>query len=478
MLKNGFYNVVGGIIRMGINLLLVPLLIHALGVAMYGLWVVVVAFLGLAGLFECGVPLTTTVFGAKYLGNGDSNQLAKTFTLGVAISLIFGILSIGFVYFNSVQVNLFFPYLLPDQVQNISKALQVGGVLVCIRIIQQNLVGWQQAYQEYAFLNILDTIQTTFNNLGILAIAQSGGELVEMVMWQIGVSSCMVSCHIWNCYRLIKVDNLSPLWDFKMLKEFLHFSSMSWLGSLGGNLFSQADKLIVGSILGANTVAIYSVITTISVQINALSALPVQPMVPTISGLIHQENVDHETLKEQIRRGFELSVIVAFGIGAVLMTLAPLVMFILVPSHTSQDVYGLQLGIVMYVSYSINAVGYYILLGVDAVSTCTLIQSIGAIVSIISIGIGSIHFGLMGAIAGNGGYALIIFMTVFGMKFLNIPWRDWAGWLKIPGAWFICCCLVAVALPNSFSLRILVAIAQSVIFLNLLIRSQKMGKDL
>lgn len=467
----------GGVIRMGINLLLVPLLIRALGVEDYGLWVVVVALLGLAGLMEGGVALTTTVFGAKYLGNGDTDRLAKTFTIGVTISFVLASLAGSLVFYNNGEVSRFFPLLLPDRVQSITQTLRLGGLLVFLRIFQQNLVGLQQAYQKYASLNILETTQIIFTNLGILAIAYRGGRIFEMVQWQIAIGSLILICHVWNSFRLTSADKLSLQWDGQMLKEFLHFSGMSWLLSIGGNLFSQADKLIVGSVLGTNVVALYSVITSISYQINTLSALPAQPMVPTISGLLNQENVDRNVLKDQIQRGFLLSVLVAMAVGVILMTLAPLIMQILVPSHTQTDVYALQLAIVIYVSYSINAIGYYILIGANAIATCTGIQAIGAVLTLIMIRFGSDSFGLIGAVAGNAAYSISLFMTIFGMRLLKISWQEWTGWAKVPLLWFISCGLIAVTVPNDFGLRITVAIAQAGIFLYLLMKSQKIGLD-
>ncbi len=481
MLKNGFYNVAGAVVRIGTSLLLAPFLIRALGVEGYGLWIIVLATLGLVGLLEGGVSLAMTVFGSKYLDPEYSQKLAQTFTIAVAVSIVLASLAGGFVFLGSSQIDRFsylFDGFSPGQIKIIAQTLQIGGILVFMRIAQQNLVGLQQAYQKYAVLNILETTQVVFTGIGALVIAQGGGRIFEMMLWHIGIGAIILCCHGWSCYRITQKANLSWQWNRQIFQEFTRFSGTAWLGSIGGNLYNTADKLVVGSTLGPSAVALYGVITTVALQINVLSSLPVQPIVPMMSGLLHQKNSDPEILKGYVRRGFQLSVIVALGVGVILITLAPLVMQILVPNRAGQNAVGaLQLAVVIYISYSINAVGYFILVGANAVLISTILQICGAALALIAIKIGSMEFGLIGAIAGNAGFALVIFMTIFGMKLLKISGREWLGWLKVPLACFCVCGVVAVFIPflDFTGLRIFLAAIEAAIFLTLLMKSQKIG---
>lgn len=69
MIKNGFYNVVGAVIRIGLTLLTIPLIIRLIGVEEYGLWTLVSTMIGIVGLAEAGLAVSTTVFLSRDLAN-------------------------------------------------------------------------------------------------------------------------------------------------------------------------------------------------------------------------------------------------------------------------------------------------------------------------------------------------------------------------------------------------------------------------
>jgi hypothetical protein len=104
-----------------------------------------------------------------------------------------------------------------------------------------------------------------------------------------------------------------------------------------------------------------------------------------------------------------------FRIAAALVNLAPQIMYILVPNHTSNEVINLQISMIIYGIYSMNALEYYILLA-TGVKTCSVILAMGSILSILLIYICSRAFGLIGAITGNSGYMLTLVMVIIGMK--------------------------------------------------------------
>ena len=87
-LKNGFYNTAGGIIRIGLAILTIPLLIRLIGVEEYGLWTLASSVIAIVGLAEAGLATATTVFVSQDLGKEDSDGLSQTLTVTVGAMLI------------------------------------------------------------------------------------------------------------------------------------------------------------------------------------------------------------------------------------------------------------------------------------------------------------------------------------------------------------------------------------------------------
>ena len=212
---------------------------------------------------------------------------------------------------------------------------------------------------------------------------------------------------------------------------------MMWLNTLGSMLFSRGDRLIVGSLLGTQVLGVYAGITDITAQINSFSALPVQPLLPTLSNLIGQQNVNQRQLEQQLKQATQINGLVALGMGATLITLSPLILKLLFSEQTaSQYLIIFCIATAIYALYSCHAVGYYSLLGTNAVKTCALIQLLSSFLSLGLIAIGAYNFGLTGAILGNFGYFTAFLVTVFGMKRLSVSYTLWFKWLWFPLIWF------------------------------------------
>ena len=474
MLKNGLYNTIGGLLRIGLNFLIIPILNGIIGIEEFGIWILISSVIGVAGLADGGLTITTTVFISRYLGEKNYQGIRRCLTVIISLTLFLATLGSGLLFLGSDHISNLFPNLNPSQQLAIAKGLKIGSLLLWTRLGGQVLGGLEQAYQKYDLMNILITIQVVITNLGILVITYLGGRVFEIVLWQAISSSLILFAHIWINYRLTKDANLVYEWNRQTMNEITRYSAAAWLGTISGTLFNQVDRLIVGSFLGAKVVAVYAIITSICTQINGISSMPVQPIVPVISSLMYGEDLDREQLKRQVKQTLQISTIIALGIGVALVNLAPQIMYILVPNATANEIICLQIAAVIYAIYSINALGYYVLLSSNGIATCTAIWALSSITSILLLVVGTKVFGLIGAIAGNAGYILTLLMNFFGMRNLKISWHEWSRWLQLPLVWFVICIALGILIPEKLALRLILLTLEGGFIIKWLISSQKL----
>jgi O-antigen/teichoic acid export membrane protein len=464
LLKNGFYNIAGGAIRVGLAILTIPILIRLIGVEEYGLWTLASAVVGMVTLAEAGLSVATTVFVSQDLGKEDINGLSQTLTATLGAMLILATLAAITLRFGAEPIISFFPKLPQAQKLIVIKALQIGSLVVWARLLQQVLIGVEQAYQRYDLMNVLNTIQSVLMNLGMLVVVCLRGQTVSMMQWQAIASIVTLLTHVWIVRSLLKGICLRPAWNTKKGLEVGRYSLITWLTSLGSSFFSRADRLVVGSMLGTQSLGVYAAITDIAAQINTFSALPVQPLLPNLSNLTAQKNIDFSKLKQQIKYSIEINALVALGLGATLITLSPLILNLLFPGETvNQYILPFCISITIYSIYSINAVGFYILLSKNAVNTCAIVVLISGIFSLALIALGSHLFGLMGAIVGNTGYITTLLLNILGMKLLSIEKFSWIRWLYFPGVWFSLIILVNLYVIIQYKIRVAMFIIQSTI---------------
>jgi O-antigen/teichoic acid export membrane protein len=466
LLKNGFYNTAGGVLRIGLGIITIPLLIRQLGVEEYGLWTLASAVIGVVTLAEAGLSTATTVFVAQDLGEEDVDGLSQTLTVTVTMMLVMATLAAVGLWFGADLVTDLFPQLQPLQRVEVSRAFQVGAVAVWARLVQQVLVGVEQAYQRYDLMNLIVTIQSLLTSMGMLSIVWWGGQTLELMEWQALASIFSLISHIWVVRFLLRNTSIRVAWVKEKVIEVGKYSSMVWLSSLGGVLFSRVDRLIVGSSLGTQGLGVYAAITDITSQINTMSALPVQPLVPILGKLMSKKDIDRLDLRQQIRHSLRTNGLVSIGLGTGLITLSPVCLNFLFSGKVEGDTLWLFcICCAIYSIYSTNAVGYYILIGIKEINICTLIVSASGAVSILLILFGSHSFGLSGAIYGNIGYCLTLLLSVVAIKKVNISLDILRKSLYFPFLFVMLVFIGNYFIDNSVIIRSTVFIFQTLVIL-------------
>ncbi|AVH65955.1 lipopolysaccharide biosynthesis protein [Nostoc sp. 'Peltigera membranacea cyanobiont' N6] len=466
ILKNGFYNSITGLIKIGLGILIIPVLIRLLGIEEYGLWTLASAVVVMVTLAEAGLSTATTVFVSQDLGKKDIDGLSQTLTVTFGAILILATLAVVALWMGAEPIMNLFPKLGQLQQLKVIQAIKIGGLVVAARLLQQILIGVEQAHQRYDLMNVLNTMQSVLLNVGMLIVVLLGGRTVELMQWQAGIGVVTLLSHIWVVRSLLQNLNLRLNWNQPKALAVGGYSLMMWLNTLGSMLFSRGDRLIVGSLLGSQVLGVYAGITDITAQINSFSALPVQPLLPTLSNLIGQQNINQRQLEQQLKQATQINGLFALGMGATLITLSPLILKILFSEQTvSQYLITFCIATVIYALYSCHAVGYYSLLATNAVKACALIQLLASFSSLGLIAIGAYNFGLTGAIIGNLGYFTAFAVTIFGMKRLSISYYLWFKWLCFPLIWFFIVLLVNFKLQNDYILRFIMLSIQTTILL-------------
>ena len=219
--------------------------------------------------------------------------------------------------------------------------------------------------------------------------------------------------------------------------------------------------MIVGYYLGSESLGIYGGITEMASAINSFSALPVQPLVPILSGYSKNHNISHSELTQKIKQAIELNAFFALGSAAFLFILSPFIMRLMFAEVATQDtLIALQIAIVIYGLFSLNAVGFFILISNDP-KTVMRIQLISGILALTLIFLGASKFGLLGAIAGNIGFILTWLMIFLGLKYLKISNLLWLKSSLFLLVWFTTC-ILGKLLISQFEFLMIFSIAQAI----------------
>ncbi len=463
VLKNGIYNSVGGIVRLAVALALVPFLIRIIGTTEYGIWSLTFAIVGVSAVTEIGLSSAVTVFAARDLAENNHRAFSETLTISITASLFLGAaVAVSLMFGADAIVNLF-PKIPTTDCKLVAKALRVGSVLVLARLPQQALIGLQQAFQRFGVLNAVLTLQSVMLGIAMVIVAAYGGGTFGFMIVQTVVAIAALFAHGVAVFRLLRQEHMCLHWNTSKTGQMFRFGLLNTISNVGGVLFTQCDRLIVGAFLDIRTLGVYAAITTITTQINAVSALPVQPLLGRVTHL-WTHNKRPPGARDEIRHALQFNAALSFGIAASIVVLAPIIARGLF--HGAVDamtVQALRYASLIYAIYSLNALGYFILPAIGELTPHTVIQLLGGALSLLLIGLGGTHWGLLGAVVGNIGFVTTLLLTWLALKRLEINSRSVARWLRFPILWIIATVAAAILLPQkdaiTYSLLVISSVA-------------------
>jgi O-antigen/teichoic acid export membrane protein len=451
LLKNGLYNVIGLLISLGLSILTIPILIRLLGLEEYGLWVLVTTVIAIVGLAEAGLSVSTTVFLSRDLARSDFVGMGETLTVTFGGMLMIASAAAAGLALSANTLISLFGKLSETQQVIAAHALQIGGLVIWARLLQQVLVGILQAHRRYGITNSFTIVQSILTNASLLLAAWLSHDIAIMMEALAVVTLITFGALLIVNWRILARYRLRPRWNRAKVRDVARYSGLTWLVSLSSALFSQVDRIIVGAILGTAVLGVYAAITSITAKINSISAAPVQPLLPELTSILARPGVEHRRIDHSAKQALQVNAVIALGVGAALFVLAPLVMTIMISTAVSTEtILAFRIAVVIYALYSVNAVGYYVLFSTNAVHVCMAIQIVSTILSLLAIAVLGSIFGLVGAAAGNAGYLGVFLLTVMGMRRLGIPSHSWHAWLQFPLTWFLIVITIAsiMALDN------------------------------
>jgi O-antigen/teichoic acid export membrane protein len=464
MLKNGIYITLSNVMRAVMGIITIPLLIKILGIEEYGLWTLVYSTIALVFTLEGGIAMAATVFITRDLA--DLPNLSRTLSAIALATLCLSLLSMAATYGSAPALVGFFSALSPQQAQQAQLAIQFGSLAVGARLLQQLPISIQQATHQYGSLSLLNLLLATLTTFALLPVAALGGRVVELMECFAFANVFVLIVGLLVVSTWFRGSGLRFQWHGPRLWDFLHYSCFTWLSSIGSLLFLRGDRLIVGKILDIKTLGIYAAITDITVQINNLSAFPVQPLLPTIGSLWQPSQIagdslgdsscrwqslsaQESALQKVVREGTQINALVAVGLGSILFYAAPqLFQLLTTRPPTGEEILCFRIAIVGYTIYSLNAVAYFALFAIGSARIASAIHLGCGAFALFCIAIGVAHGGLLGAAIGNLGYATTLLMVIVSLRQMQIPLRSWLKWLKFPLLWFSVAVLICILLEG------------------------------
>jgi exopolysaccharide biosynthesis WecB/TagA/CpsF family protein len=237
-------------------LLLAPLILRALGTERYGVWAMATAALNIGAILASGFGDSNIRSVAASLDKRAALIGTVRSTLGIHIALGLVIAAIGW---------LAAPVLTRHAVRSHAEftadclwSFRIAAILMLVRAIETVCVSTQRAFSRYGAA-IQVSIAARILSLTAAVLAPLFSRTVLAVMFAtLAITTLALAIQFRQLCSLLGVSALMPSLEHATTTSLLRFGIFTWLQSVAGLLFGQADRLLAGVFFGAAAAAAYT----------------------------------------------------------------------------------------------------------------------------------------------------------------------------------------------------------------------------
>ena len=280
--KNSFYNLAGAVLPMAITLLTVPLYLHQIGEARYGVLAIVWLFAGYFGIMDLGLSRATTNHIAQ-LHDAPEEERQSLFWTALLLNGLFGLLGAlclwgagGFLITNFFKM--------PDNLRTeVLGALPWIAAAVPLSTMGGVLNGTLEARGRFLQINLIQLFGTTLFQLIPLAVAFLHGPDLSWLITAAVLSRLAAFLPLLVvALRSIPVSRLARP-DRRWARRLLVYGGWVTVGNLVSPFLSGLEQFLVGSILGVKEVAWYNVPFNLAWRLTMFPAALIRVLFPELS---------------------------------------------------------------------------------------------------------------------------------------------------------------------------------------------------
>lgn len=282
-LANALYGVIDYVSYPLGMLVVAPVILHRLGAPEYGLWMVVTAVISSGSILAGGFSDANIQRIASLRVSRDRDRMTHAVRSTLAVNLAIGAAVVAIVWMLAPRA--------ADQIastRGISASeclatLRIGTVVILARAVEAAGVSTQRAFERYGgTVQISATMRLlTLGSAALLALA---GHRIVSILIATSIFFCAGAClQLLLAQRTLGGISLWPSVRAEETRGLLRMGVFAWLDALGGLVFAQFDRILLGISLGAAAVTPYALCVQFTQPLYALTASALSFLFPYLS---------------------------------------------------------------------------------------------------------------------------------------------------------------------------------------------------
>ena len=408
--SNATYSIVEYVSLPALMLCSAPLLLHRLGVEQYAIWLLASAAVTGGMLLSAGFGDAAVKYISTCRGSNDEAGVERIIRTLLAINLTLGTAIAGLLWLLTPLMVAHLPHLNPALRLSYQRALGIGCILLVVKAVESVFLCTQRAYERYDVAARF-TIATRIATIGAaVVIAALGRGTVAIMLATLLLSLISLGLQMHTVRRHLALASLWPAWNRASGAELFSFGCFSWLQGVVGLLTGQADRFLVGYLLGTHALAYYSICVQVALPIHGIAAAGLQILFPYLAARLGVLSV--VAMRRKFATAFAANIaIVAILAAPVIFGSRYILRLWLGEDFATHASVALTITACSFALLGLNVTGYYVLMALGRIKLIAFVNMAAAVAMLAAIAILAPHYGVVGAAAGRLVYGPITWIT-------------------------------------------------------------------
>jgi O-antigen/teichoic acid export membrane protein len=283
VLKNIVSNWANLVISVLIAFFVSPIIVHALGKEIYGVWVIIVSLTGYFTVLDFGVNTAIVRFISKATAQKDYKGARAIFSSSTAIfSGVFLLIVTATIVFGFFLRDIFNLQNLPSDY--IYLVFLIAGLDLACGLVLSVYLGTLVGLQEFGFINGTAIIINIIRSVILITLMRLGYGLLTLAIIQIITTLLKALCQyirIRTKYNYLYFDMKTI--DRSVVSKLYNYSIFSFIIAISLKVLFYTDSIVIGSKIGFAAVTFFAIPSTLLTYLQQFVWSMISVLVPVIS---------------------------------------------------------------------------------------------------------------------------------------------------------------------------------------------------
>lgn len=291
VLRNIAANWLGFAVNAAITLLLTPFVLHNLGTARYGIWILTASFIGYYGILDLGFRAGVTQHLTQYLAVKDYERASETLSTAVQAFIGFAFLLVALSLIAAFNVPRWFE--IPTEAGNEAFwCVLIVGLGAAAQYALCPFASIFSAAQRFDLASYIGVGTRLVNALGIYLTLRAGHGLIGVSAVTAGTTLLDYLIRWRVALRIVPQLRVARrLAGLARLREVFSFGIWNFLITINRYAYQHLPNILIAAIMPIAAVGHYALATGLVIQIGAMLAPIGQVLYPAATAM-HAQN-DH-----------------------------------------------------------------------------------------------------------------------------------------------------------------------------------------